>query len=124
MVGLAGCNLPRAPVERMPSTPTEAVQINRQAAKATSTATPITLAPVSTIQTNEGTATPAAIISVPVSSIKIEGVAYQAYQIPGRPVPVRCQEPCPLDLQYIFAEYAGFRLAHPMLIKLTELIPD
>ncbi len=69
--------------------------------------------------TAEGTSTPIAIIPIPVSSIQIEGVPYKAYQIPGDPFRFVCQEPCPLDEQYIFAEYAGFRLAHPMLIELT-----
>lgn len=67
----------------------------------------------------EGTSTPIAIIPIPVSSIQIEGVPYKAYQISGDPFRLVCQEPCPLDQQYIFAEYAGFRLAHPKLIQLT-----
>ena len=67
----------------------------------------------------EGTSTPIAIIPIPVSSIQIEGVPYKAYQISGDPFRFVCQEPCPLDQQYIFAEYAGFRLAHPRLIQLT-----
>ncbi len=46
-------------------------------------------------------------------------MAYKAYQIPGDPFRFVCQEPCPLDPQYIYAEYAGFRLAHAMLIQLT-----
>ena len=57
--------------------------------------------------------------SIPVSSIQIEGVPSKAYQIPGDPFRFVCQEPCPLDQRYIFAEYAGFRLAHPKLIQLT-----
>jgi hypothetical protein len=63
--------------------------------------------------------TSGAIVPIPVSAIQIEGVAYLAYQIPGDPFRFVCQEPCPLDLQYIYAEYAGFRLAHPKLIELT-----
>jgi hypothetical protein len=69
--------------------------------------------------TGTGTPAPAEIVPVPVSSIQIEGVPYSAYQIPGDPFRFVCQEPCPLDPQYILAEYAGFRLALPMLIKLT-----
>lgn len=69
--------------------------------------------------TAEGTSTPIAIVPIPASSIQIEGVPYTAYQIPGDPFRIVCQEPCPLDPQYIFAEYAGFRLAHPLLIQLT-----
>ena len=69
--------------------------------------------------TPTATATPGEIVPIPVSSIQIEGVPYQAYQIPGDPFRFVCQEPCSLDLQYIFAEYAGFRLAHAKLIELT-----
>lgn len=103
IAGLASCNLPRAPGEGRTSTPIDNVQIKGQATEAT----------------GEGTSTPIAIISVPVSSIQIEGVPYKAYQIPGDPFRFVCQEPCPLDQQYIFAEYAGFRLAHLKLIELT-----
>ena len=73
--------------------------------------------------TGEGTSTPIAIVPVPVSLIQIEGVPFKAYQIPGDPFRFVCQEPCPLDLQYIYAEYAGFRLAHVMLIQLTGVDP-
>jgi len=65
------------------------------------------------------TPAPAEIVPVPVSSVQIEGVPYSAYQIPGDPFRFVCQEPCPHDPQYIYAEYAGFRLAHAMLIQLT-----
>lgn len=69
--------------------------------------------------TGVGTSAPLEIVPVPVSSIQIEGVPYQAYQFPGDPFRFVCQEPCPLDVQYIFAEYAGFRIARPQLIQLT-----
>ena len=69
--------------------------------------------------TGVGTSAPVAIVPVPVSAIQIEGVPYTAYQIPGDSFRFVCQEPCPLDPQYIFAEYAGFRIAHTELIKLT-----
>jgi hypothetical protein len=71
--------------------------------------------------TSAVTSAPVAIIPVPFSSIQIEGVPYTAYQIPGDSFRIVCQEPCPLDQQYIFAEYAGFRLAHPMLIAMTGI---
>lgn len=67
------------------------------------------------------TAAPAAIVPVPATSVQIEGVAYQAYQMPGDPFRFVCQEPCALDQQYIFAEYAGFRLAHVRLLELTGI---
>jgi hypothetical protein len=71
--------------------------------------------------TSEGTSTPIAIVPIPVSSIQIEGVPYKAYQIPGDPYRFVCQEPCSLDPKYIFAEYAGFRLAQSKLIHLTGI---
>ncbi len=69
--------------------------------------------------TGSDTTAPVEIVPIPVRSIQIEGTPYSAYQIPGDPFRFVCQEPCPLDPQYIYAEYAGFRLALPMLIKLT-----
>ncbi len=103
VVGLAGCNMPGIPDEGPTSAPADDVQITDQASEATDTATPN------------------AIVPVPVSSIQIEGVPYLAYQIPGDPFRFVCQEPCPLDLEYIYAEYAGFRLAHAMLIQMTGI---
>jgi hypothetical protein len=67
----------------------------------------------------EDPSTPAEVVPVPTSSIQIEGAPYAAYQIPGDPFRIVCEEPCALDEQYIFAEYAGFRRAHAMLIELT-----
>ena len=135
MLALMACNLQQAGA---PGTTTAAqtdvtlLQITPNTATATqpplaatdtATTTPATNTPVaaSTIQPNAGTATSGAIMPVPASAIKIEGVAYKAYQIPGDTFRFVCQEPCKLDQQYIFAEYAGFRLAHPMLIKLTGI---
>lgn len=102
---LTACNLPVPPGEGIPSAPTEDVQSNGQGAETT----------------EEVTSTPEAIVPIPASSIQIEGVAYTAYQIPGDPFRFVCQEPCPLVPQYIFAEYAGFRLAHAKLIELTGI---
>lgn len=120
-VGLAGCNLPEAPGRGKPSAPTDDMQIFTQAPEATggSTLTPITIVPQTSEATGASTSTPIAIVPVPVSSIQIEGVPYKAYQMPGDPFRFVCQEPCPLDLQYIYTEYAGFRLAHAKLIELT-----
>jgi len=72
------------------------------------------------------TATPNGTTPIPVSSIQIEGVPYKAYQISGDPFRFVCQEPCQLDERYIFAEYAGFRLALPKLIQLTgvDTLPE
>ena len=71
------------------------------------------------VATSLSTLESAEIVPIPVTSVQIEGMPYQAYQIPGDPFRFVCQEPCPHDPQYIYAEYAGFRLAHAMLIKLT-----
>ena len=43
------------------------------------------------------------------------------WQIPGDPFRFVCQAPCSLDLEYILAEYAGFRSAHAKLIALTGI---
>ena len=61
------------------------------------------------------------IIPIPAETIQLEGVPYSAYQLPGDPFRFVCQDPCPLDPQYIYAEYAGFRQAHDMLIRLTGI---
>jgi len=131
MIGLAGCNLPEAPGGAKTSAPTNDMQIISPTAEATGagTSTPSAIVPGPTKDmqiisptaeaTSAGTSTPSAIVPVPVSSIQIEGVPYKAYQIPGDPFRIVCQEPCPLDQRYIFAEYAGFRLAHAKLIELT-----
>ncbi len=121
MVGLAGCNLAKASGGGITSAPTSDMQIIRQTAEATDegTSTSIAIVPQTAEATDEGISTPIAIVPIPVSSIQIEGVPYKAYQIPGDPFRFVCQEPCPLDLQYIYAEYAGFRLAHAKLIELT-----
>jgi hypothetical protein len=121
MVGLAGCNLVKASGGGITSAPTNDMQIIRPTAEATDegASTSIAIVPQTAEATDEGTSTPIAIVPIPVSSIQIKGVPYKAYQIPGDPFRFVCQEPCPLDLQYIYAEYAGFRLAHAKLIELT-----
>jgi hypothetical protein len=80
-----------------------------------------TLAGPASEATVGGASTAAEIVTIPESSIQIEGAPYRAYQIPGDPFRFVCQEPCPLDPQYIFAEYAGFRAAHANLIRLTGI---
>jgi hypothetical protein len=69
----------------------------------------------------EATSTPIVVVPIPVSSVQIEGMPYNAYQIPGDPFRFVCPEPCPLDTQYIYAAYAGFRAAHAKLIQLTGI---
>ena len=102
VVGLTGCNLPGAPDEGRAGAETDETLI-------------------STLPPEESGAGPDAIeiVPIPATAIEIEGAAYTAYQIPGDPFRFVCQEPCPHDLQYIYAEYAGFRLAHAKLIELT-----
>src|SRR5512140_3726814 len=56
--------------------------------------------------------TPIPIVPIPATDITIGGVAYTAYQVPGDPFRFVCPAQCPLDTQYIYAEYAGFKLAH------------
>jgi hypothetical protein len=75
---------------------------------------------------DSGPSSPTEILPVPETSVQIEGVPYKAYQIPGDPFRFVCQEPCSLDLQYIYAEYAGFRLAHASLVQLLgiDTLPD
>jgi hypothetical protein len=73
-----------------------------------------------TPQGNHVTTTPQ-VIPIPESAIQIEGFPYTAYQVLGDPFRIVCQEPCPLDKQYIYAEYAGFKAAHAMLIQVTGI---
>jgi hypothetical protein len=67
------------------------------------------------------TATAYPVVPISAVSVQLEGVAYKAYQMPGDPFRFVCQEPCKLDEQYIFAEYAGFKQAHAKLIELTGI---
>lgn len=103
LTGLAGCNLPGTPAEGNPATPTMELQITSLA----------------DLPTSEATRETGEIVPVPTSTIEIEGVAYTAYQMPGDPFRFVCQDPCPLDRQYILAAYAGFRFGHARLIELT-----
>lgn len=75
--------------------------------------------PASQVPAAAVTATNDVIDTILTIPVQIGGVAYTAYQIPGDPFRFVCQEPCRLDPEYIYAEYAGFRLAHASLIQLT-----
>jgi hypothetical protein len=103
IAGLIGCNFSAVLDGGSPATPTGEASIVDQLTEATRPSTP----------------EPAEIVPIPVSAIQIEGVPYSAYQIPGDPFRFVCQEPCPLDLQYIYAAYAGFRVGHARLVELT-----
>jgi len=116
------CNLGRAastpvqpdPVEQQVSTPM-VVQFTEPTAAAVSIPSATPPAQI------EATSTPIVVVPIPVTSVQIEGMPYNAYQIPGDPFRFVCPEPCPLDLQYIYAAYAGFRAAHSRLIELTGI---
>jgi hypothetical protein len=112
---LLACNISRAaptPVQTGSQAGQTPSALATQPAEATAPPAPPT-APAS--------ATPLAVVEVPFSPVLIEGLMYLAYQIPGDPFRFVCQEPCTLDLQYIYAEYAGFRVARAELIKLTGI---
>lgn len=66
-------------------------------------------------------ATAAEVVPIPSTSIQLNGLPYTAYQLPGDPFRFVCQDPCPLDLQFIYAEYAGFRAARLLLLQLTGI---
>jgi hypothetical protein len=63
------------------------------------------------------------IVEVPSSVIQIDGVSYLSYQTPGDPWRFVCQEPCAVDPTIIFAQYAGFRNAHEIMLALTGVDP-
>jgi hypothetical protein len=105
LFGLLGCNISAPLNNEKPIERTNEVQINLPTTEVIFTAS----------------LTPFDSSSILTSLIQIESIPYTAYQIPGDPFRFVCQEPCQLDLQYIYAEYAGFRLGHAMLIELTGI---
>ncbi len=84
------------------------------------------LLPTSVVDEPAATVTPIAIVEVPTSIIQIEGAAYLSYQMPGDPFRFVCVEPCTVDPQLIFGQYAGFRNAHQIMIKVTgvDILPE
>ncbi|MGB8251602.1 MAG: hypothetical protein WCF08_00170 [Anaerolineaceae bacterium] len=64
---------------------------------------------------------PATSYQVTNSAILIDGVSYQAYEIPGNPFRFVCQEPCKVDPILISAQYTGFRIQRDRLIQLTGI---
>jgi hypothetical protein len=101
---LVGCNL-QAGSEAEITPPTEEAQVD----------TP----PPGVVEV--GTFTPETVVAIPGVPVTIEGTAYTAYQLPGDPFRFVCQDPCPLDLQFIYAEYAGFRAAHRMMVEMLGI---
>lgn len=113
---LLACNLPRVAATVAPT----AVESIKQA-----TVEPPPWAqppePTAVIPTTVIPAAAAEVVSIPSTSIQIAGLPYTAYRLPGDPFQFVCQEPCPLDPQYVYAEYAGFRLGYAELIRLTGI---
>jgi hypothetical protein len=72
------------------------------------------------------TSSPFPIVPIPVSDTQIEGFPYNSYQTPGEAFRFVCPNPCPVDPQLIFAQYAGFHGAYEILIRLTgvDALPE
>jgi hypothetical protein len=115
MAALAGCHMPRA-ADEGPISPSEEAQIATPplGESVTSTTTP----PEESVAS---TSTPPEVVPIPGVPVQIEGSAYTAYQLPGDPFRFVCQDPCPLDPQYIYAEYAGFHSAHAMMVAMLGI---
>jgi hypothetical protein len=60
---------------------------------------------------------PVPVTGVPKSSDRIEGTAYDIYQIPGDRIQVVCQQPCALDERLIDAVYAGYKVTVQRLVR-------
>jgi hypothetical protein len=114
------CNLGRTAITPVqPGSVEQQTPIAIQASEPTAATTSL---PSATIPAPvEATSTPIVVVPIPVSSVQIEGMPYNAYQNPGDPFRFVCPEPCPLDPQYIYAAYAGFRAGHAKLIELTGI---
>ncbi len=76
--------------------------------------------------TTTPTVSVAEIVPVPSTEIQIDGAAYLAYQMPGDPFRFVCVQPCSVDQNLMFAQYAGFRNAHDIMVKLTgvDVLPE
>jgi hypothetical protein len=124
MTALAGCNLPAVPGGGVTS-PTERMQIvtpsTGELAADTPTAEQIQIASPSPVELAADTPTPPEVVPIKGVPVQIEGAAYTAYRMPGDPFRFVCQDPCPLDPQYIYAEYAGFRAAHVMMVAMLGI---
>lgn len=114
------CNLSNAPktLSTLPPDATVPATENQTALPDNPTVVPQAPTEVATAVSGP---TIAEIVPVPASDITIGGEAYTAYQVPGDPFRFVCPAQCPLDKQYIYAEYAGFRLAHARLLELTGI---
>jgi hypothetical protein len=76
--------------------------------------------------TDPAASTPLTIVPIPVREIRIDEEPYQGYQAPGDPFRFVCPSPCPIDPELIYAQYAGFRSAHEILIRLigVDTLPE
>ncbi len=116
------CNLGRvASTPGQPGTVEQQVPTPNDTQASEATAAALSIPSATPSAPVEATATPIAVVPIPVISVQIEGMPYNAYQIPGDPFRFVCPDPCPLDPQYIYAEYAGFRAAYAKLIQLTGI---
>jgi hypothetical protein len=104
---LAGCNFPKV----RPTAP---------AATETATSTP-TSVPRSPIEP-----THVLIVEIPPTTVEIDGAPYQAYQAPGDPFRFACPIPCKVSPSLIYAQYAGFKVARDILLKITgvDTLPE
>jgi hypothetical protein len=54
---------------------------------------------------------PPPIVTIPKSTVQLNGESFDAYQMPGDRIRVLCKQPCPLSERLIDADYAGYRVA-------------
>ena len=61
-----------------------------------------------------------------MSTLQIDGAQYQSYQAPGDPFRFVCPVPCAAAPQLIYAQYAGFKHAREILVKImgVDTLPE
>jgi hypothetical protein len=59
------------------------------------------------------------IVPIPSQAVSIEGHPYTSYQAEGSAFRFVCPDPCPVDPELIYAQYAGFHNIYENLIGLT-----
>ncbi|MFN2299401.1 MAG: hypothetical protein ACK2UB_11165, partial [Anaerolineales bacterium] len=66
------------------------------------------------------------IVPIPSQAVSIEGHPYTSYQAEGSPFRFVCPDPCPVDPDLLFAQYAGFHSIYENLIGLTgvDTLPE
>lgn len=105
LLSVVACNLPRIPA--FPGNPDSSGN----------TTTPFESTP---------TLFPVEIVPIPATEIQIDGTAHLAYQMPGDSFRFVCEQPCTADPNLIFGQYAGFRNAHAIMVRLTgvDVLPE